>query len=102
MEKTVLQQAQVEFGVQPANGVFSELLKRFGPFLAEILLKLILSKQQAGVMQSAPPGVGSSPTLLGGWVASILEDHREEILDLIRSSAAPLLDAGIAALRQSA
>lgn len=95
----VMQQANGVFGGGVAAGIFAELLKRFGPTLAEWLLKLILSKQRAGMLLSPPPDAGAAPLIVSVWIASILESHREEVLDLIRDQAGTLLDLGIAALR---
>jgi hypothetical protein len=94
-----MQRASNVFGAERANGIFTELVKRFGPYIAKILLELLLSKQQGGSSSSPIPEAGSAPTIIGVWIASILEDNREEILELICTQVGILFDEGVAALR---
>lgn len=92
----VMQQAVAQFGQDRANGIFTELLKTWGPIFGPMLLKLILglSQQQALV----PPEASAAPIVIGSWIASVLRANREAFLAVINSQIGVLYDAGCDAL----
>lgn len=80
---------------QLSSGLVSEVVQRFGPILGEILLKWLLSRQQAGLIPAHALVDGST---MRSFLASQLRVHRSEILAAINTQTAALFDAGVAAL----
>lgn len=93
------QQAIKQLGWAPANGLFTELARRVGPILAEILFKLLMEKAQI-----QPPGQAAllSGDTLRLWAADVLEANKETVLGLLNDQAEVILDSIIAAMRAGA
>ena len=91
-----MRQAEVSFGTEPARGLFDELLKRFGPILAEILLRWLASRPFDSP-EHAQASLISSETLWA-WVKQMLRSYRSELIALIHDNEELLVDLLLAQL----
>lgn len=87
-------------GPDRANGLFTDLLAKWGPILGPILIRWILSK--VGSNAGATYRVAALPvdaTILRGWVADIMVAHKEELLSYIDSELDHRFDDVVALVR---
>lgn len=93
---TPMQCAQAAFGPEPASGLFVELVKLYGPLLAEFILRWLASRP-FDTPERAQAALVSSETLWE-WAKSLLRSYRGELIDLIRDRAEMLVDLLLAQL----
>jgi hypothetical protein len=88
LKSLTVQQAELTFG----RGLVSDLVAKFGPLLADLLLKWLLKRQQT---HPAPNGI--SRMNIGDarkFIAMLLRGNRDAILGFIMLHLGELLDEG--------
>jgi hypothetical protein len=88
-------QAMHAFG-GAGGALLDELVRQFGPILAQVILRWLMARQQAGEI---PQHALLDMNTLRAFLANEIESHKQAILAAADAQLEHLLDVGIVALR---
>lgn len=85
--------------LQLGDGILQDLIKQWGPVMANIILKWLLSKMQS---VRPPAGAVHGSPMLRSFVAKLLIDHEADVKSLIDSEFDVIFRQAVLAIDPSA